>query len=426
MKRIQDSTIIKSNNRIYYSPDDEQKKIYHNIKMELENKLNINVNSRDLIIKRLISFLTQGDYNEFSTIQMDLTIIRTDIENFFPSVNKHTLYRKFNNLNILKRSSFDILKEFLFNKKIDGIPLGLGFSNHLAEFYLSDFDKDIKKAFKPEAYFRYVDDIIIVSCTENIEHLYPKKHDIENKLDVILQNYDLRRNHSKTEIKYIKKTEAKKKQKVIKKRTVQFNDNMTEQYKADLRRKVLQAKKTLELKKKKEIADNTFDFLGYQFTIYEGRLNIGITPAKRDKSLRKIQSIFKKFKKHPSDIEFWKLYYKIINIIYGITSVNSRNKKLKFGLGYNYRYINDSKALKPFLSSIKKLIFSCNLSSSKRRTLLNIITCENDLELLNKRFNYLKLTNYQKNIIKRRLDITIKPPSNAEKFSSAIFHKLYQ
>lgn len=424
MIKIKDTKVLKSNNRVYYSPEENEKKVYNTIKLELQNKLNIKLRSRDEIIKKVISFLTQGDYQDFSTIQMDLTIIRTDIKNFFPSINKHKLYQKINNQNILKKDSMDILKEFIFNNKIEGVPLGLGFSNHLAEFYLAEFDSDLKKAFIPELFFRYVDDIIIISYSERLNCIYEDEEAIRNKLDDIMRKYNLERNDNKTEIKIInkfKEVKSKNKPKKNKSRNVVVN----EKHKEALKKKEKEKKKQRKLDKRKFIEDNSFNFLGYKFTIYNKKLIIGMALEKQIKVLKKIQIIFKTFKKNPSNIEYWKMYYKLMNVIYGITSFNTKNKKFKFGLGYNYRYINDPMALKPFLSAVRKSVYSCNLSSNKKNNLLYLINYDSPLDVLKRRFNYLNLTDKQKEIIMKRLDLKIVLPTKAN-FSRILFYKLYQ
>ncbi|HDM9218602.1 TPA: RNA-directed DNA polymerase, partial [Listeria innocua] len=153
---------INKDNRTLFNPDVNQRKEYYKIKKEIERKYSISLPSRDFIIKQLISTLTHGDLKTLNVLDIDLIIIRSDIKNFYPSINKHLLYKKLKKANILSQHSFDILKPMFFSSSIKGVPLGLSFSSHLAEIYLEQFDQDINFGFMPSFYYRYVDDIIII------------------------------------------------------------------------------------------------------------------------------------------------------------------------------------------------------------------------------------------------------------------------
>ncbi|TQR31726.1 RNA-directed DNA polymerase [Lysinibacillus sphaericus] len=383
MTGIKDSKTIKSGNRNYYVPNRAQTVIYNGLKIEMQKKFSLSIKSRDEIIKSLISYLTQGDYLNYSIQKLNLSIIRTDIKKFFPSVNKHILYQKLNNSNILSNNSINILKEFMFTNKIEGIPLGLQFSNHLAEFYLEDFDKDIKLMFQPVMYYRYVDDIVIINYDDTKDKKERAKFENENKelLSTIFSKYGLQVNQAKTKISYLNHNNLK--------------------------------------------TDLDYDYLGYKFFTKDGKLCISMSDDKYRKILNKVKREFYKFKKNKgSKKAFWILYYKLINTLYGITSFNNEGKKFKFGIGYNYRYINDTYVLDKLIKEVKKLIFSCKLDSHKTSTLLNIINYDHSsLEILRKRFNYLKLTSNQKKLIKKRLNAN--NISLGQDFSKKLFYLIY-
>ncbi|HFJ9247302.1 hypothetical protein CQZ91_18895 [Bacillus cereus] len=386
IKKIKNSQKLKVNNRTFFIADDEQSEVYNQIKNELIRKYNISTSNRDVIIKSLISHITQGDYINNSIPKIDLMILRTDIKNFFPSINKHKLYQKLNNSNILSHSTIHILKEALFSNKVEGVPLGLQFSSHLAELYLEDFDAEIKKTFQPIVYFRYVDDIIIINYdfTKNKQEQTKIQTEMLSNIDNIFTKYSLKRNLKKTEFSSYKK------------------GNLS--------------------------SDLKFDYLGYQFKSNDSQLIIGIAQEKIVKVEKKIKSYFFNFKKGSrSNKEFWTLYYKLKNTIHGVTSYDKRGKQFKFGLGYHYRFVTEETCILKIINIIKSLIYSCNLSAYKTGTLLSIInydlTSGKPTDLLNKRFNYLKLTTFQKELITKRLNVPWLSTSST--FSKRLFFILY-
>ena len=50
---------------------------------------------------------------------------------------------------MLKDTSLDFIKSFIFNNHISGVPLGMPFSSALSEIYLEDFDDAIRREFAP-------------------------------------------------------------------------------------------------------------------------------------------------------------------------------------------------------------------------------------------------------------------------------------
>ncbi|PEO03570.1 hypothetical protein CN558_04530 [Bacillus wiedmannii] len=387
IKNIKNSQKIRQGKRIFYIPDEEQSNAYNIVKLELIKKYNINAGSRDGIIKSLISHLTQGDYLNYTIPQqINLFIFRTDIKNFFPSINKHKLYQKLNNSNILSTKSMDILKEALFSTKVQGIPLGLQFSSHLAELYLEQFDSEIRKTFNPIAYFRYVDDILILQYdfSQTKQEQANQKDSTLEKIDYIFSKHNLERNTDKTEFTF-------------------YNH-------ANL---------------KSELA---FHFLGYNFTSVKSQLKVNISAEKEKKIINKVKKYIYSYKtSKKSNKEFWTLYYKIKNTIYGVCSYDKKGSSFKFGLGYNYRFINDNTSIERIIKEIRSSIYSCNLSSYKTNTLLSIISynksCEEPKDILKKRFNYLKLNLSQKQLIKKRLNLPTIPLN--ENFSKRLFFHLY-
>lgn len=373
MVRIPKLNKINNGNRIFYNPNTEQKKEYYQIKKELERKYSIHLSNRDFIVKQLISTLTHGDYKDYKIPPINLVVIRSDIKNFYPSINKHELYKKLKKANIISQSSFTVLQPIFFSGSVSGIPLGLPFSSVLSEIYLERFDEHINSVFNPTFYFRYVDDIIII----NYDSLNGTDYDgINKKLSTIFEKNHLDINKEKTTI-------------------INFNDS----------------------------SDLNFSYLGYHFKTVNKKLSISISKIKFKKIIDNIKHYIYLYKKsNQSNRQFWLLYYRLINIIYGVTSTNEDNKKIRFGLGYSYRLINDGTQMLELISIIKGLIHSCNLNSKRKSALFFILYTEhNPLEILNKRIDYTKLTLNQLNKIKFRLELTTSSDN-----LSRIFFNLYK
>ena len=373
LKKIPNLNKINDGKRLYYNPNSNEKAVFNNIKKEFEGKFNIQLTSRDLIIKQLIATLTHGDYINYSIPDINLVIIRSDIKNFYPSINKHELYRIISRTNILSNSTIEILKPMFFSKSVLGVPLGLPFSSVLAEIYLERFDLDIYSNFTPTFYFRYVDDLIII------------KYDMITKLDL--------------------ETERKCLEGIFAKHSLTINRSKTN---------VTSYFGNSEL---------SFNYLGYQFNSRGGKLIISISEEKILKIENKIKQHFYTFKKsNRSRKQFWILYYKVMNSIYGITSVDKGGKIMHFGLGYSYRFINDENQVIELIKLVKGLIFSCKLSSNQTSTLLHLVSYEGEaIKILQKRYDYTALSAKQMSKIKNRLCLGTKSCN-----ISRIFYVIYK
>lgn len=93
--------------------------------------------------------------------------LKIDIKKFYPSVDH-------DNLKILLRRKFkdnDLIE--LLDGIIDiadGIPIGNYLSQYFANFYLTYFDHWIKEDLKVKYYYRYADDIVILSDSKDYLH----------------------------------------------------------------------------------------------------------------------------------------------------------------------------------------------------------------------------------------------------------------
>jgi len=94
--------------------------------------------------------------------------IRTDISNFYESIDHASLLKKLENDQLLSHKSLRLTKQLLtkFSSQVGsngiGLPRGIGLSSYLAELYLRDFDQEIRGLEDVVFYARYVDDIVVV------------------------------------------------------------------------------------------------------------------------------------------------------------------------------------------------------------------------------------------------------------------------
>jgi len=94
--------------------------------------------------------------------------LKLDITKFYPSINHHILK------NQLRRKFKDNDLLWLLDEIIDsseGIPIGNYLSQYFANFYLTAFDHWIKETKKVKYYFRYADDIVILTDKKNDLHI---------------------------------------------------------------------------------------------------------------------------------------------------------------------------------------------------------------------------------------------------------------
>jgi len=93
--------------------------------------------------------------------------LKLDIVKFYPNVNHNILKSQ------LRRKLKDQDLLFLLDEIIDsadGLPIGNYLSQYLANFYLTGLDHFIKEKLKAKYYFRYADDLVILSGSKSELH----------------------------------------------------------------------------------------------------------------------------------------------------------------------------------------------------------------------------------------------------------------
>ena len=136
------------------------------------------------------------------------SFIKLDIENFYPSLDHDILLYKLTKkikdkeaLYLIKKAIKQITiptgrkDKTLPQKESKGIPQGLSFSNILAAIYTKNIDKKYNKM-KNIAYYRYVDDILILCNHKDIKKI--KKQIVEDFEKLKLQVHHFENNSDKS------------------------------------------------------------------------------------------------------------------------------------------------------------------------------------------------------------------------------------
>lgn len=93
--------------------------------------------------------------------------LKMDIKKFYPSIDneimKQILRRK-----IKCADTLWLLDEIVDSTK--GLPIGNYLSQHLSNLYLSEFDHYVKEQLRAPYYYRYCDDIVLLSSSKQILH----------------------------------------------------------------------------------------------------------------------------------------------------------------------------------------------------------------------------------------------------------------
>ena len=103
--------------------------------------------------------------------------LKLDVKKFFPSIDNSVLKQ------LVRRKFKDARLLFLLDEIIDsapGVPIGNYLSQYLANFYLSYFDHWMKETKQVKYYFRYCDDMVVLSGSK--EYLHQLRIDIQEYL----------------------------------------------------------------------------------------------------------------------------------------------------------------------------------------------------------------------------------------------------
>ena len=164
--------------RLPYYPD----RITHHAVMNILEPIFVSTFTADTyscIKKRGIHAAAYSVKHALRDIPRTQFCLKLDIRKFYPSVDHETLKqllrRKFKDQDLLW-----LLDEII--DSTDGLPIGNYLSQYFANFYLSYFDHWMKETLKVKYYFRYADDLVILSDSK------PYLHDLLAKIRIYLQN----------------------------------------------------------------------------------------------------------------------------------------------------------------------------------------------------------------------------------------------
>ncbi|OEC83964.1 hypothetical protein A9D46_08565 [Photobacterium damselae subsp. damselae] len=199
------------------------------------------------------------------------TAIKIDIKDFYPTINHQNLLNQLTKLgaenDAIKLVHAAISTGFQKNQSnIIGVPQGLSISNVLAEIYMIEVDKKLKK---PDLFYkRYVDDVLIFCKEKDAQKIY--KDFVLEATKIGLNVHDLEQNSDKTTITPI---------------------------------------------------DQEFSYLGYIYNpkIHEGEVLVSVRDASRKRFQDSIAALFTSYAnagKHRSKaLLFWKLNLRITGCI---------------------------------------------------------------------------------------------------------------
>lgn len=254
-------------------------------------------------------------------------VIKTDIKNFYESIDKEKLISKFHDDSMLSYQSMFLLKRIFENPVLlgrKGLPRGLNISATLSELYMRKFDKRIRSYDSVYYYARFVDDIIIFSNSlkdslKLIENLNPQ-------LNILAENLYV--NQNKTEL---------------------FNGNTLENLDTEKGTKIFHRHK--------------LDYLGYSFRIENGRtkaraLIISIAEKKVKKIKTRIVKAFLDFSKNKD----FGLLEKRIQFLTGNYSIrkSKEGNSLRAGIYYNYLQVTSHSEFNDLNQLLRKTLFCKN------------------------------------------------------------------
>lgn len=176
--------------RLPYFPD----RITHHAVMNILEPIFVSVFTADTyscIKRRGIHAAANAVKKSLRDVPGTMYCLKLDIKKFYPSVDhailKTLLEKKFKDRNLLW-----LLSEII--DSAEGLPIGNYLSQYLANFYLTYFDHWMKEIKKVKYYFRYADDLVILSDSKPLLHqlLSEIKNYLQHKLKLsVKHNYQV-------------------------------------------------------------------------------------------------------------------------------------------------------------------------------------------------------------------------------------------
>ncbi|MGL5124423.1 MAG: reverse transcriptase domain-containing protein [Fusobacteriaceae bacterium] len=329
--------------RVISIPSYKDKVILKYLSNLLDVRVGLNLNQREICqvkINKITKLLKENDNYKYC--------LKIDIKDFYPNINHYILKEILLNKFKLKKEGVDIILKYLENPTLEnkndekiyniiGLPQGISISNILSECYLSEFDE--KNESKKKGYFRYVDDILIVS----------------NSMDSCKD--------------YLNEMKIK----LYKKYHLQINVNKTEIV---------------------NLYENPINYLGYQISFSNNnKLKISVKDTNLRNFKLKIDDFFRSYniekKKHLNDSRFFKYYVWKLNLLITGFKTKIDDKIRRYGWLNYYSNLNDTYILKKLDNHINNRLKKCN----------DLIKYKYEIKNFKVAFSkYKKQTNYIPNI----------------------------
>ncbi len=285
------------------------------VQYNISKLFGVKQSNRNSIVQQLISLLS----NKFPK-----TLIRTDISNFYESIDHSSILDIINQSNLLSPKSRKIIQQILRSYKnlsgnSLGLPRGIGISAYLAELYMRKVDKIIKAIPGVIFYARFVDDIVILF--------------VNNPNDQF-RNY----------LEEVKKS-------------IEENRNIS-----------INSAKTFQ----KNIIDATlhsFEFLGYTFKVKDGKVKTKLTPRKVNKIISRIESSFLNYSNLSIVDEKLarSLLVKRIRFLTGNTRLANNKSQILIGIYYSNSFLTETAQITHLDNILKGHIRSLSSNSLKAR-----------------------------------------------------------
>ncbi len=169
-----------------YFPD---RIVHHAIMLQLETILvsTFTADTYSCIKRRGIHLAASNLKKALTDVTETTYCLKLDIRKFYPSVNTEVLKQ------LLRRKIKDAELLWLLDNIIDsskGLPIGSYTSQYFANFYLTYFDHWLKETMRVKYYFRYSDDMVILSNDKAFLHslLHEIKGYLKTNLDLTIKN----------------------------------------------------------------------------------------------------------------------------------------------------------------------------------------------------------------------------------------------
>jgi hypothetical protein len=337
-------TIIVGCKVVYSTSELSEKLVLRRCVENIKYQKVFSLKQRDVIGKELITYLKEGT---------PYTIYRFDIKSFFESISVNDIKESLENIRKLstltKNLVFSYLDRFR-NNHGEGIPRGIEISPVISEILLQGFDKRIKNNADVFYYSRFVDDIMILTSSDEC---------------------------SKKFTRWVRKGLPK---------SLCLNNN--KKYIGSVKKR----KRSLDKEKGTEVA--RFDYLGYEYSVIDTKLSeknknqffvsyrevvIDLSRSKINKLKTKIsQSFYSHYKYNDFSLLYDRLFFLISN-----RDLKDRNKNRTIPTGIYYNYSLISKKSEGLNSLDEYLKFSIQSSKTRLGKLLyNTLTKEERNKLL--------------------------------------------